>query len=155
ARAELPQERDAVQIHRDELGLIPRTPASHAHHEVKRFQRLNRTEQNGDEQKRHHLRQRDVPKLEPRARAVNCRRLIQIIGNRIQTGQDEQHDEWTPHPYVYEDDTGEREIGNRLVEQTTADDIQICRIDERNDVIEKTKIGIVDELPEQPDNDRR
>ena len=102
-----------------------------------------------DERQRH--RQRDRPELPPGRGAVDLGRLVDVVGDRAQAREADQHHVGRPHPGIDDDDRPGRKL-------TDADHLEGRWRDageEGDDVVEQPDLRLVEEPPEIADHRRR
>ena len=118
---------------------------------VEHLEVLDAAEQHRQHDEGQHHRQRDRPELAPRRGAVDLGRLVDVVGDRAQAGEADQHHVGRPHPGVDDDDRPGRERHRRRSSRTRTGDAG----EEGDDVVEEAGLRLVEEGPEVADHRRR
>ena len=97
-------ERELDEVDRQEGGRVA-GPAAGEHERLGvDHERIHEAQQHRDQQHAPHLRQLDGAEHRPARGAVDARRLVVGVGDRLQAGIAEQRDEARPVPDVHDDD---------------------------------------------------
>ena len=91
-----------------QVGVGPRVGAHHHDRDGVLVRRVDDAEQQLDGDQRPDQRQRDVDEAAPRAGAVDLRCLVELVGDRLQPGEEDQHRERQAAPDARDDDRPDR-----------------------------------------------
>ena len=134
-----------------ELGGRARATRGQEVHHVEHLEGLNRAKEHGEHQEGQHHRQRDRPELPPRRGAIDLGRLVDVIGDRAEPREADQHDIGRPHPGIDEHDGPGRQAD-------IADHLEGARRnadEEAHDIVEEPDLRLEKQRPEIADDGGR
>jgi len=122
--------RDLIGKDRIDLGGVHRTAAGEQEDERKAVKRPDRREQRHHDQHVSQSWQGNVQKLAPLGGAIDGRRLIELLVNGLEAGQQVDGEKGNPFPQVDHDQSGQRCVHTRqegcgFVQQTNADEAAV------------------------------
>ena len=143
-------ERFLVGVGGDHLGGVGGAAAGHDEDDVEDVEAADEQERGDDVDHVRHLRHGDIPEALPGVRAVDGRRLEQVLADVLQTGQEDDEDEADRGPDRGDEHGVERDVG--IAEPAAGD---ILQPDGVEDLIEDAEDRVVDPVPDDADDDRR
>ena len=117
------------------------------HDEVELLERVGRAQEDREPEQRRTHRQRDRPEHPEAPGAIDLRRLVDVLRDRVQSGEGDEHHERGPHPDVDQQDRDQLEI-------VVGEPLRLRQMQRREKLIQDAVVAVQDQVPEQRQDDR-
>ena len=125
---------------------VPGPPPVQQVDERELLKRENESQHCEEPQRRSQRRQRDRPEAPHRAGAVHPGRLVELVGDRLQAGQQDEGEERESLPPDHDDDRDERQIGC-----TQPQNVMVHARDERREPVQDPEVRVQHDRERQDD----